>query len=290
MLDEVRGMVVFARVVESGSFAEAARRLKVSRAAVSQQVKQVEARLGARLLHRSTRSLSLTDVGTDYYQSCKRIAEEAISANQRVQSQKDEPVGRISVTCSANFGLKRIVPLLSDFRSLHPKVDLDVELTDEIVNMVEGGFDLAIRAGPLPNSEMMARKLCTTRRCICASSTYLQKNGTPRSPEDLSTHSWVTYSRHPAHLKLSKEGREYRLKVTGPVRTNNAAARLKFVVDGHGLGLLPIHEVTDLPGTDLTILLPDFNIAPLDLYAVYPPGATSTLKVRMLIDYLVNHL
>lgn len=290
MLDDVRGMVVFARVVDSGSFAEAARRLKVSRAAVSQHVKQIETRLGARLLHRSTRSLSLTDVGAEYYQSCKKIAEEAISANQKVQSQKDEPIGRISITCSANFGLKRIVPLLSDFRKLHPKVEFDVELTDEIINLVEGGYDLAIRAGPLPNSEMMARKLCTTARKICASQDYLEIHGVPQTPEELSSHSWVTYSRHPTHLKMSKEGREYRLKVAGPVGTNNAGARLKFVLAGHGLGLLPAHEASEYPENQLRTLLTDYDIPSLDLFAVYPPGAASTLKVRMLIDYLVDNI
>ncbi len=290
MLDDVRGMVVFAKVVEAGSFAEAARRLKVSRAAISQHIKQIETRLGARLLHRSTRSLSLTDVGAEYYQSCKIIAEEAISANQRVQSQKDEPIGRISITCSANFGLKRIVPLLSDFRMRHPKVELDVELTDEIINLVEGGYDLAIRAGPLPNSEMMARKLCTTARKICASPNYLETHGMPRTPEELSSHSWVTYSRHPAHLNLSKDGREYRLKVSGPVGTNNAGARLQFVLAGHGLGLLPAHEVSEYSETQLCILLANYEIPSLDLFAVYPPGAASTLKVRMLIDYLADNI
>ncbi len=290
MSDEIRGMLVFARVVESGSFAEAARRLGVSRAAVSHQVKQLEARLGTRLLHRSTRSLSLTDVGASYYQSCKLIAEEATSANQRVQSQRDEPVGRISVTCSTNFGLARVVPVLSTFRKLYPKVELDVELTDAIVNLVEGGFDLALRAGPLPDSGMMARKICSTQRHICAAPDYLEAKGTPHTLEELSTHAWVTYSRNPGHIGLFRDSREYRLKIAGPVRTNNAAARLKFVLEGHGLGLLPAHEVMSQPEGRLTILLPDYQLTPLDLYAVYPPGAASTMKVRKLIDYLAAQL
>ncbi len=290
MLDEIRGMVVFARVVECGSFTEAARRLGVSRAAISHQVKQLEERLGARLLHRSTRSLSLSDVGANYYQSCKLIAEEAATANQRAQSLRDEPVGRISITCSANFGLDRIVPILSDFRKLYPKVELDVELTDAVVNLVEGGFDLAVRAGPLLSSEMIARKLCGTDRLICAAPEYLEANGTPHTPEELSAHAWVTYSRHPRHISLFRDGREYRLNIAGPVHTNNSAARLKFVLEGHGLGLLPAHEFDKQPEGRLEILLGDYQATPINVYAVYPPGAASTMKVRKLIDYLAENM
>ena len=289
-MDDLRGMIIFARVVESGSFAEAARRLGLGRAAISHQIKQLEERLGIRLLHRSTRSLSLTHAGEDYYQSCKRITEEAEAATRRIQSLSDEPVGRISLTCSTNFGLKRIVPLLNQFRDLYPKIELDVELTDELTNLVQGGYDIAIRSGPLLDSDMMSKKICSTRRRICAAPSYLERAGTPTAPEDLISHDWVTYSRHSGVLSLTREGRTYKVRITGPVRTNNAGARLQFVLGGHGLGLLPEHEFWEYPKGDLVILLPEYEMAPLDLYAVYPPGAASTLKVRMLIDYLAEQL
>lgn len=290
MLDEVRGMVVFARVVESGSFAEAARRLNVSRAAVSSQIKQLEDRLGVRLLHRSTRSLSMTDAGRSYYKSCVLIAEEAIFADQKVRNLTDEPTGRISVTCSTNFGLKRIVPLLSEFRKQNPKVELDIVLSDDVVNLIDGGFDLAIRAGPLSNSDMIARKLCSTDRFICASQEYLNQYGTPMFPEDLSSHHWVTYSRQAKYVEVEKDGRKYRLKIEGPVHTNNAGARLKLVVEGHGLGLLPSNEVREYSSRNLVQLFPDYRLPGLDVFAVYPSGATTTVKVRMLIDFLIQKL
>ncbi len=289
-MDDLRGMVTFARVVESGSFAEAARRLGLGRAAISHQVKLLEDRLGIRLLHRSTRSLSLTHAGQDYYQSCKLITEEAEAATRRIQSLSDEPVGRISLTCSTNFGLKRIIPLLSQFRHSYPKIELDVELTDEITNLVEGGYDIAIRSGPLLDSDMMSKKICSTVRRICAAPSYLEKAGRPTEPEELASHNWVTYSRHSGVLSLSRDGRAYKVQITGPVRTNNAGARLQFVLGGHGLGLLPEHEYWDSPKDSLEILMPEYGMAALDLYAVYPPGAASTLKVRMLIDYLAEHL
>ncbi|MFD2205836.1 LysR family transcriptional regulator [Kiloniella antarctica] len=289
-MDDLRGMIIFARVVESGSFAEAARRLGLGRAAISHQIKQLEERLGIRLLHRSTRSLSLTHAGEDYYQSCKLITEEAEAATRRIQSLSDEPVGRISLTCSTNFGLKRIVPLLSKFRHLYPKIELDVELTDELTNLVQGGYDIAIRSGPLLDSDMMSKKICSTRRRICAAPSYLEMAGTPTAPEDLASHNWVTYSRHSGVLSLTRDERSYKVRISGPVRTNNAGARLQFVLEGHGLGLLPEHEFWESPKGDLIMLLPEYEMAPLDLYAVYPPGAASTLKVRMLIDYLAEQL
>ncbi|MCG8491390.1 MAG: LysR substrate-binding domain-containing protein, partial [Sneathiellales bacterium] len=223
MLDEVRGMLVFAKVVENGSFAETARRLNVSRAAISSQIKFLENRLGVRLLHRSTRNLSLTEAGRSYYESCALIAEEAATAEQKVRNLTEEPTGRISVTCSANFGLKRIVPLLGDFRKLYKNVELDIVLDDDVVNLVDGGFDLAIRAGPLVNSDMIARKLCSTERLICASQDYLHQFGTPAAPEDFAIHHWVTYSRQAKYLEISKDGKSYRLKISGPIHTNNAA-------------------------------------------------------------------
>ncbi|WP_020591517.1 LysR family transcriptional regulator [Kiloniella laminariae] len=289
-MDELRGMVTFARVVESGSFAEAARKSGVGRAAISHQVKQLEERLGVRLLHRSTRSLSLTHAGQDYYQSCKIIADEAEAASRRLQALSSEPTGRVSITCSTNYGLKRIVPLLSSFRQLYPKVELEVELTDQITNLIEGGYDLAIRAGPLQISNMMARKLCSVQRVICATPAYLEQFGRPANPEELANHNWVVYSRQTSQINLVRDGQQVTIRVNGPVHTNNAGARLQFVLGGHGLGLLPEHELWDLPEGTLEVLLPDYQLAPLDLFAVYPPGAASSLKVRMLIDYLALEL
>ncbi|KLN61667.1 transcriptional regulator [Kiloniella spongiae] len=289
-MDDLRGMITFARVVESGSFAAAARKLDVGRAAVSHQIKLLEERLGTRLLHRSTRSLSLTSAGQDYYQSCKLISEEAEAATRRIQSLSDQPVGRISLTCSTNFGLKRIVPLLSQFRLTYPGIELDIELTDDITNLIEGGYDIAIRSGPLDDSDMMSKKICSTVRRICAAPSYLTGKPKPSTPEDLASHDWVTYSRHSGLLSLTKDNRQYKVRIQGPVHTNNAGARLEFILGGHGLGLLPEHDIKDQPDDSLEILLPDYNIPTLDLFAVYPRGAASSLKVRMLIDYLAEQL
>lgn len=289
-MDDLRGMITFARVVESGSFAEAARKLDLGRAAVSHQIRLLEERLGARLLHRSTRSLSLTSAGEDYYQSCKLISEEAEAATRRIKSLSDQPVGRISLTCSTNFGLKRIVPLLSQFRQTYPGIQLDVELTDEITNLIQGGYDIAIRSGPLDDSDMMSKKICSTVRHICAAPDYLADKPRPTSPEDLAAHDWVTYSRHSGIITLIKDDRRCKVRIKGPVHTNNAGARLEFILKGHGLGLLPEHDINDHPAGSLEILLPDYTIPTLDLFAVYPRGAASSLKVRMLIDFLVEQL
>ena len=288
MLDDIRGMIVFARVVENGSFAAAARKLNVSRAAISHSISQMEARLNVKLLHRSTRSLSLTDAGRTYYQSCALIAEEAFAANQKVREHDSEPSGRLSVTCSTNFGLNRIVPLLSEFRKNHPAVELTIDLSDEITNLIEEGFDLAIRAGPLSNSELLARKICTTDRLICASPDYLKRCGTPKTPDDLATHSWVAYSQQSRTVELNREGQKKRIRISGPVQTNSAGARLKLVLEGHGLGLLPGNEVKSEGSEKLIPVLTDYSLPQLDLYAVYPRNLNSPVKVRMLVDFLIK--
>ena len=289
-MEDLRGMAIFARVVDAGSFAAAARQLNLTRAAVSHQIRQLEARLDSRLLYRSTRRLSLTEPGRSYYESCRIILDEAAAAEQRLNSLKDEPVGKIAVACSTNFGLRRLVPLLSRFRQQFPAIEFSVDLSDEFVDLVAGGYDIALRSGPLPDSDLMARKLCSTARLICASPGYLEKRGTPETPSDLAAHDWVTYSRRSGLTTLTRNGREYRIRMSGAVHTNNAAARRQFVLDGHGLGLLPEHEFDDLPDGTLVRLLQAYEPPALDLFAVYQPGGASTMKIRRLLDFMTDEL
>lgn len=286
-LDEVRAMMIFARVVEEGSFSAAARKMGLSRAAISHQIRQLEAKLGVPLLRRSTRKFSLTDAGTRYYDSCRTIALEAEAARQRVAELRDTPVGKISITSSVHLGTLRIVPILDRFRQTYPAVAIDVHLTDEIVDLIGQGIDIGIRSGPLKSSDLKSFKLYRTHRIIAASPDYIARAGMPESPEQLAEHEWVMYSRVPETLALQCDGTERRVRVSGNVRVDNATARLQFLRGGHGLAVVPLCDVQDdIDKGDLVRVLPDCKLPDLEVYAVYPAGITRSAKVQSLLEFM----
>lgn len=286
-LDEVRAMMIFARVVEEGGFSAAARKMGLSRAAISHQIRQLEAKLGVPLLRRSTRTFSLTDAGTRYYDSCRTITLEAEAARKRVEELRDEPVGKISLSCSIHMGNLRIVPILSRFRQTYPGVALDVRLTDEVVDLIGQGIDIAIRSGPLRSSELKSIRLYETRRVIVASQQYVAAFGIPDQPEDLTDHNWVMYSRVPETLRLAQGDQERKIPVSGSVQVDSATARLQFLRDGHGMAVVPFSDVADdIANGDLMRVLPDWNLPDLSVYAVYSGDVMRSSKVKTLLDFL----
>ncbi|RCK28541.1 LysR family transcriptional regulator [Thalassospira lucentensis] len=286
-LDEVRAMMIFARVVEEGGFSAAARKMGLSRAAISHQIRQLEAKLGVPLLRRSTRTFSLTDAGTRYYDSCRTITLEAEAARKRVEELRDEPVGKISLSCSVHMGNLRIVPILSRFRQTYPGVALDVRLTDEVVDLIGQGIDIAIRSGPLRSSELKSIRLYETRRVIVASQQYVAAFGIPDQPEDLTDHNWVMYSRVPETLRLAQGDQERKIPVSGSVQVDSATARLQFLRDGHGMAVVPFSDVVDdIANGDLMRVLPDWNLPDLSVYAVYSGDVMRSSKVKTLLDFL----
>ncbi|MBE72202.1 MAG: LysR family transcriptional regulator [Thalassospira sp.] len=286
-LDEVRAMMIFARVVDEGGFSAAARKMGLSRAAISHQIRQLETRLGVPLLRRSTRSFSLTDAGARYYDSCRTISLEAEAARKRVEELRDDPVGKISLTCSVHLGTLRIVPILDRFRQTYPGVSIDVHLSDEVVDLIGRGIDIAVRSGPLKNSELKNFKLYQTHRIIAASQSYVSKFGLPESPDDLSEHEWVMYSRVPETLTLQCADGTRNIRVSGSVRVDNATARLQFLRGGHGLAVVPLCDVQqEIDNGELIRVLPDCKLPDLEIYAVYPGGVTRSAKVQSLLDYM----
>ena len=240
--EQLKSMVVFAQVVEQGNLTAAAKHIGLSRAVVSYHIKKLESQLGVKLLNRTTRSISLTEAGAEYYQSCRIIAERATAANQQIENLKNEPQGLLKITCPVNAGLQMVVPALNDFRNLYPKIELDVMLTDEVVNIMQEGIDLAIRGAPLPDSGLQARKLSTLPTCLCGSPNYFKKWGRPIEPADLQQHQWVEYKMTSGAIELTKAGLEYSIAVKGGISTNNAAARTAFIEGGHGLGRIPLYD------------------------------------------------
>ena len=288
--DQLKSMVVFAKVVEHGSLSAAARQLKLSRAVVSYHLKKLEQQLEVKLLNRSTRSISLTDTGEAYYQRCRIITEQATAANQQIENLKNEPVGLLKITCPVNIGLQTIVPALNEFRRLYPKIELDVMLTDEVVNILQQGIDLAIRGAPLKDSGLQASKLSTLATCLCGAPEYFKKHGRPTCPADLNQHQWVVYKLTSGVLELSKGSRSYSIEVKGSISTNNAAARTAFIEGGHGLGRIPTYDALPrIQQGKLESVLDDFQLSDINVYGVFPPGAANSKKLRLLIDYLKQY-
>ncbi len=288
--EQLKSMVVFAQVVEQGNLTSAAKHIGLSRAVVSYHVKKLESQLGVKLLNRSTRSISLTEAGSEYYQSCRIIAEQATTANQQIENLKHEPEGLLKITCPVNAGLQIIVPALNEFRCLYPKIDLDVMLTDEVVNILQEGIDLAIRGAPLPDSGLQASKLSTLPTCLCASPDYLKKHGRPTTPAELEQHDWVIYKLTSGVIELSKGSRSFSIAVKGSISTNNAAARTAFIEGGHGIGRIPLYDAwPKIQAGSLESVLDDYQLRNIDIYGVFPPGSTGSKKLRLLIDFLKDY-
>lgn len=288
--EQLKSMVVFAQVVEQGNLTAAAKHIGLSRAVVSYHIKKLESQLGVKLLNRSTRSIALTEAGREYYQSCRIIAEQATTANQQIENLKNEPEGLLKITCPVNAGLQMVVPALNDFRRLYPKIDLDVMLTDEVVNIMQEGIDLAIRGAPLADSGLQASKLSTLPTCLCGSPDYFKKNGRPLTPTDLEQHDWIIYKLTSGAIELSKGNRSYSVAVKGSISTNNAAARTAFIEGGHGLGRIPLYDAwPKIQSGLLEIVLDDYQLKDIDIYGVFPPGSASSKKLRLLIDFLKEY-
>ncbi|MBQ4889030.1 LysR family transcriptional regulator [Shewanella sp. MMG014] len=285
--EQLKSMVVFSQVVEQGSLSGAAKHIGLSRAVVSYHLKKLEAHLSVKLLNRSTRSISLTEEGKAYYQSCKVIAEQAFNANRQIENMKSEPVGLIRITCPVNAGLETIVPALNEFKVLYPKIELDVMLTDEIVNIINQGFDLAIRGAPLVDSSLQATKLCVLTTCLCGSPEYFDRNGRPSSPADLSSHDWVIYKPLKKVLELKKGARSFSIEMKGSITTNNASARTAFIEGGHGIGRVPTYDAwPKVKQGTLETVLDDYHLSDINIYGVFPPGAADSKKLRLLLDFL----
>jgi len=289
--EQLKSMVVFAQVVEQGSLVGAAKHLSLSRAVVSYHLKKLEQQLGVKLLNRTTRSIALTDEGEAYYQRCRVISQQAQEANQDIENLKDEPEGLVKITCPVNVGLQLIVPALNEFRALYPKIELDLMLTDEVVNIMKDGIDLAIRGAELTDSGLQASKLTSLQNCLCAAPDYLNKQGRPSSPEDLAHHDWVTYKLTSNIVTLDKASRTFNIKVSGSISTNNAAARTAFVEAGHGIGRVPLYDAgPKIKAGKLEQILSSYRLPDINLYAVFPPGTGTSKKIRVLLDFLKSYL
>lgn len=286
ILDELRGMAVFATVVRSGSFAAAARALGLSRAVVSHHVRALEARLGVPLAQRSTRSFSLTPAGEAFRVHCERLLDEAQDGIRGMDLLRAEPRGEVRITCSHHFGNQRILPALLAFRRRYPSIRLHVAMNDANVDLVQQGLELAVRAGPLADSELVARLLVREPTMLCAAPAYLRRHPLPTSVAELAQHRWVVYPPTQRSLRLVQDGQPVEVEVKGDIVTDSAAARLAFVLAGEGIARLPAYDAArPLAAGELVRVLPGHETAPLPIYLVH--GRRIGPSARLLRDFLL---
>jgi DNA-binding transcriptional LysR family regulator len=285
--EQLKSMIVFAQVIEQGSLSAAAKYLGLSRAVVSYHLKKLEVQLEVKLLNRSTRSINLTEAGQAYYERCRIITEQASAANRQIENFKNEPIGLLKITCPVNIGLQTVVPALNEFKKIYPKIELDVMLTDEVVNIMKEGIDLAIRGAPLADSGLQATKLAILQTCLCGSPEYFLQHGRPKKPTDLSHHQWVIYKLTSGVVTLKKGSRSFSVTTKGSISTNNAAARTAFVEAGHGLGRIPTYDAwPKIQAGTLETVLDDYTLSDINVYGVFPPGTADSKKLRLLLNFL----
>lgn len=286
-------MSCFVAVVEAGSFVAAGDELRLSKAAVSRSVMELEARLGARLLQRTTRRLSLTEAGRAFYGHCKQILGDVDEAEQAVGVVSGNPVGRLRINAPFSFGILHLAPLWGGFMTEYPDVELDITLSDRLVDVVEEGFDVVIRISRLQDSTLVHRRLASTRILLCASPEYLARYGHPATVEDIARHRVIayTYAAWGDVWRFTTEDGAREVQTRPHVRTNNGDTCLALALAHQGLILQPDFIVGgDLAAGRLVQVLPQFTPAQIDVYAVYPSRKHLSVKIRVLVDYLARAL
>lgn len=295
IMDKLNGMVVFAAVVETGSFTSAARELGQSKSAVSKQVSKLEDRLGARLLHRTTRKLTLTDVGQAFYERCQRIVEEAEEAELAVTTMQQCPQGRLKISIPHSYGSRHIIPIAAEFMERYQDITVDASFNDRRVDLLEEGFDLAIRIGILQDSSLIARKISEVRSHVVSAPAYWDRHGRPHHPQELADHNCFTYSNldTPNIWRFPQaSGDEISVRVDGRLHSNSGDISLAVAKAGMGVARLPTFFFceNELKSGVLEEVLKDYAQARMGVYAVYPHARHLTTKVRVFIDFLVERL
>ncbi|MAJ65116.1 MAG: LysR family transcriptional regulator [Micavibrio sp. TMED2] len=292
-MDRLISMEVFVQVVDQGSFAGAARQMSMSRAMVSKHIQALEERLGARLLNRTTRTVSLTEVGTAYYERCQTVLNDVEEAECVVDELHHAPKGTLKINAPMTFGARHLAEALTSFKDEYPDVTIDLSLNDRLVDLVEEGYDVAIRIGELADSSLIARKLNVCRRVLCASPDYLQKHGTPESLRDLGRHNCLLYTLSPKLNEwrfIDAEGTAHSVRVDGSLQANNGDVLRLAAIGGHGIVLQPTFIVgPDIKNGKLVPILTDYMPTEINIHLVYPHNRYLTAKVRSFIDFMVAH-
>jgi DNA-binding transcriptional LysR family regulator len=291
-VDRLQAITAFVTVVEAGSFARAAERLDASVSAVSRHVAELEAHLDARLLNRTTRRLSLTEAGAAFHERCVQLLADLEEAEQGASQGGATPRGTLKLTCPITYGVRVLAPAIAAFVARHAQVRVDVELSDRAVDLVDEGIDLAVRIGAIRSQFLVARRISSTALVCCASPDYLARHGTPRTPEDLTRHTCLTYEYAPVRNQwrfAAPDGSERAVRVAGPIHANNGRMLVALAAQGAGIAFEPDFIVApEVADGRLVPILDDWTPPAIPIHAAYPSRRHLSAKVRAFVDFLAE--
>jgi DNA-binding transcriptional LysR family regulator len=290
------GVSEFVYVAEYESFTRAAKELGISTAQVSRQISALEKRLNIKLLYRTTRKVSLTEEGRVFYQHCRSVLDGLDAAEQAVSNLQSKPQGRIKLTAPVTYGEQQLLPLVNDFMMQYSDIEVTAFLSNQKIDLIEGAYDLAIRIGKLSDSTMMAKKLSHRTNFVCAAPSYLDKYGTPHALSELSQHNCLLGTRDYWHFidtdpRASDSGKERNLRVSGSIQYNSGHSLVDAALKGLGIVQLPDYYVQKhLASGELISLLDNYREPEESIWAIYPHNRQLSPKIRLLVDYLAEHL
>ena len=290
-MDRIDAMQAFVAVADLQGFAPAARKLGLSPSGVTRLIAALEERLGARLLQRTTRSVTLTDVGARYLERIRRILADVEEAEGAAEGERTRPSGRLVVSAPIGFGRLHVSPVMSAYLTRYPEVSGELRLSDRMINLVEDGVDLAIRIGHLADSSLVARHVGEMRRIVVASSGYLKRHGEPRTPQAIASHETIQFGATAAQpdWHFVEDGREVRVACTPRLTTNSADAAIQYAEQGGGLTRVLAYQAANaIRGGRLKIVLQKFEQPPLPIHIVYPTSRLLSAKVRTFIDLVTE--
>jgi len=290
-MDKVASLRAFVKVVETGSFAEAGRQLRLSRSAISKYVAELEQSLGVQLLIRTTRHARPTESGQMYFERALAVLSELDAADQAVTQAQSTPSGLLRINAPMSFGTLKLGPAIAEFMERYPEVKLHLVLSDDLLDPVQDGFDVTLRIAELESSSLIARRITPIERAVCASPNYLQRHGTPAHPRDLREHVALTYGflLTGNQWKLTGADGDHWVQPSWSLCVNNAEVLRDAAIRGRGVALIPTFIAGDaLEKGALRTVLQDYRAPPLALYAIYPPTRHLSVKVRLFIDFLVE--
>lgn len=291
-MDRIDAMRAFELVVSEGSFTKAADRLDTSPQLVSKYVGQLEQRLNARLLNRTTRKVSLTEAGSRYYQWVQQVLQDIDEMESQIGDMQEEAQGQLRISAPVSFAIQHMGSLVTEFQQAHPGVSIDLQLNDRKVDIVEEGFDIALRIGHLKSSSLIAKQIAPIRLAMCASPEYLKRHGTPEKPEDLKKHRYLRYSymenetSFAVNQWLKISGRDS----SGDLICNNGDLLVKAAIEGAGIAIQPTFiSGQAIAEGKLQLLLPELEPEPMGLYAVYAHRKLLASKVRCFLDFIEGY-
>jgi DNA-binding transcriptional LysR family regulator len=292
-MDRLTGMEVFVRVVDLGGFTPAAAASGLSATMVSNHVKALEQRLGAKLLNRTTRRQSLTEIGARYYAQCVDVLARVEAADVEAREMHALPRGRLKISAPVTLGSHLLAPAFADYLREQPEVEIDLQLNDRIVDLADEGFDAAFRFGDLADSGLIARRLKSLGRMVCAAPAYLLAHGTPSQPEDLASHNCLVfhYVQPEREWLFQGDGLARRVTATGQMTVNNGPALLQAALAGAGVAMLPDYlGSADVSSGQLVRLFPEYDLSRAPLQLVYLPDRHMTPKLRSFVDFVMKRL